>query len=287
MPEAVSSADPSATPPENGSVMAGPGWLGCALDAVDDAISVIDAKAVYRFVNEAWCRRTGLSRPQVIGQRAQQYLAGRLIPEFRPALAECLAQQRPLTERLPWESVPGEVRELRIDYHPYQDAATGARCAVIVCRDVSAEERRMAALRLADAERRAILDAFPGYIAAIEQDMRYSYVNAATAARLGGTPDKIIGRHARDVLGPEKFLKMMGTWWNRLQAGEKVISEIAYPGEYGLPAVRLQVTRVAGPRRPDGGQTFYAFGIDVTDYLRARRDLDLIISRMAQPHADR
>lgn len=262
------------------------GWLGCALDAVDDAISVIDHKGVYRFVNEAWSRRTGLKREQVVGRRVQQLPAGRVIPEHRAALAECLTRRSALSERVPWTSPQGEALELRLDYHPYQDAVSNVRCAVVVCRDVSAEERRVEALRQADAERRAILDAFPGYIAAYEQDMRYSYVNAATAARLGSTPDKIIGRHARDVLGPEKFLKMMGTWWTRLQAGEKVISEVSYPGEYGFPPVRLQITRVPGPRRVDGGQTFYAFGIDVSDYLRARRDLDLMITRMSQPHGE-
>lgn len=262
------------------------GWLGCALDAVDDAISVIDSKGVYRFVNEAWCRRTGLRREQVEGRRVQQLPSGRAIPEHRAALAECLTGQRALSERVPWTSPQGETLELRLDYHPYQDPAGDTRCAVVVGRDVSAEERRVAALHQADAERRAILDAFPGYIAAIEQDLRYSYVNAATAARLGGTPDKIIGRHARDVLGQDKFLKMMGTWWSRLQAGEKVISEVSYPGEKGFPPVRLQVTRVPGPRRVDGGQTFYTFGIDVSDYLRARRDLDLMITRMSQPHGE-
>jgi PAS domain S-box-containing protein len=264
----------------------GSGWLGRALDAVDDAISVIDHKGVYRFVNEAWCRRIGLSSTQVVGRRVQQMPSSRSIPEHRASLAECLAGLRKLTERVPWQSAEGQACELRIDYHPYEDAANGSRCAIVVCRDVTLEERQLAALQQSDAERRAILDAFPGYIAAIQQDVRYSYVNAATAARLGSTPDKIIGQHARDVLGPEKFLKMMGTWWDRLRAGEKVVTEISYPGEHGLPSIRLQVTRVAGPRRVDGGQTFYAFGIDVSDYLRARRDLDLMISRLSQSHGE-
>ena len=259
--------------------------LEVASNAVDAMISVIDERGIVRLVNDAWCRGTRVARRDVIGRHVRKLPPEPFIPERRQDLVDCLVDRRMTTTRLRTD-LPGRgPTDLRIDFYPFGDDLFETRHALVVTSDVSATEDALRALRQGDAERRAVLDAFPGYIAAIEKDLRYSYVNAATAARMGSTPDRIIGRHAREILGQENFLRMMGTWWPRLEAGERVVEDREYPAEHGLPKVRLQVTRVAGRKRMDGGQTFYSFGVDVHDHLRARRDLDLMMARMSRAPA--
>jgi PAS domain S-box-containing protein len=256
--------------------------LEVASNAVDDMISVIDERGVFRLVNDAWCRGTRVARRDIIGRHVRGIPQETFVPERRQDLVGCLVDRRMTSARLRTDLPARGPTDLRIDFYPFGDDLFETRHALVVTRDVSAEEDTLRALRQGDSERRAVLDAFPGYIAAIEQNLRYSYVNAATAARLGSTPERIIGRHAREVLGEESFLRMMGTWWARLEAGERVVEEREYPSEHGLPKVRLQVTRVASERRMDGGRTFYSFGIDVHDHQRARRDLDLVLARMSR-----
>jgi PAS domain S-box-containing protein len=259
--------------------------LEVASNAVDAMISVIDERGIVRLVNDAWCRGTRVARRDVIGRHVRKLPPEAFIPERRQDLVDCLVDRRMTTARLRID-LPGRgPTDLRIDFYPFGDDLFETRHALVVTSDVSATEDTLRALRQGDAERRAVLDIFPGYIAAIEQDLRYSYVNAATAARLGSTPERIIGRHAREVMGEESFLRMMGTWWPRLEAGQRVVEDRDYPAEHGLPKVRLQVTRVAGRKRMDGGQTFYSFGVDVQDPLRARRDMDLVIARKSRAPA--
>ena len=63
------------------------------------------------------------------------------------------------------------------------------------------------------------------------------------------------------------------------QPGKPVTFERPYVGRSGFPPLNLQVTQVAGPVGPFGAQTFYAYGIDIGDHQRARRDIELLLSR--------
>lgn len=257
-----------------------------AADATPDLISVVDETGHYRMVNDAWCRANRLSRKEVLGRHVHQVAPGQLIPERRDELLECLLQRNPLNVKAQVPLADRGTADLEIAYYPFGDDLHQTRHVMMMCRDVTARETVLRAALAADADKRALLEAFPGYIAAIDQDLRYVYVNQATAARLGGTPESVLGRRLDEVLAGETLANMRRDVKDRLaDPGRPVTFERSYPAQHGLPAVTLQVTRVASPRGPLGEQTFYAFGIDVSDHQRARRDVELLLGRTAErPH---
>jgi PAS domain-containing protein len=91
-------------------------------------------------------------------------------------------------------------------------------------RDITAETRALQSLQVSEAERSAMLDAFPGFIAQIDARMRYAFDNRGMARLLGGTPPSLIGRSLADVLGAEReqFLRPLTV---RALAGERVTYE--------------------------------------------------------------
>lgn len=254
--------------------------FGLAADASPDLISVVDETGHYRMVNDAWCRANRLSRKEVLGRHVKQVAADKLIPERRDALVECLIQRHPVSAKTRLELADRGVADLEIDYYPFGDDLHQTRHVMMICRDVTAREAVLQAARAADADKRALLEAFPGYIAAINQDLRYVYVNQATAARLGSTPEEVIGRRIDEVLEGDTLANMRRDIQEMFgNPGKPSTFERTYPPLGSLPAVTLQVTRVATPPSPRAEQTFYAFGVDVSDYQRARRDVDLLLGR--------
>lgn len=260
--------------------------FGLAADATPDLISVVDETGHYRMVNDAWCRANRLSRKEVIGRHVRQVATDKVIPERRDALVECMIQRHQVSVTTQLELADRGLADLEIDYYPFGDDLHQVRHVMMICRDVTARQVVLRAAQSADADKRALLDAFPGYIAAINQDGRYVYVNRATAARLGGTPETITGRLIDEVLTGEVLANMRRDIADRFgDPGRPVTFEREYAGGHGLPAVTLQVTRVASPPGPKGEQTFYAFGIDISEHQSARRDLALLLERAAsQPH---
>lgn len=254
--------------------------FGLAADASPDLISVVDETGHYRMVNDAWCRANRLSRKEVLGRHVKQVATDKVIPERRDALVECLIQRHPVSVKTRTQLADRGMADLEIDYYPFGDDLHQTRHVMMICRDVTAREAVLQAARAADADRRALLEAFPGYIAAINQDLRYVYVNQATAARLGSTPEQVIGRPIDEVLEGQTLAHMRRDIQETFGSpGKPVTFERTYPPLGSLPAVTLQVTRVATPLSPRAEQTFYAFGMDVSDYQRARRDVDLLLGR--------
>lgn len=258
--------------------------FGLAADAAPDMISVVDETGRYRMVNDAWCRANRLARKDVIGRHVRQVAPDKPIPERRKELVACLLERNPLSARDRLELADRGMCDLEIDYYPFGDDIGQVRHVMMVCRDVSARQAVLRAVQEAEADKRALLDAFPGYIAAIDQNLRYVYVNAATAARLGGTPEQVTGRSIDEVLEGEVLDYMRKNVADRFrEPGKPYINERTYGPGNGLPGVTLQVTQVASPAGADGRQTFYAFGLDISDHLRARRDVDLLLGRSVDP----
>ncbi len=138
--------------------------------------------------------------------------------------------------------------------------------------DVTAYGQAQQALRDSEAELRAVLTAFPGYITAIDQDYIYSYVNERLAGLFGRPAQQIIGRHGREIVGEQRFEA------NRLEielakAGGPTSSERHYPARANQAQLDLEVTHVAGTQRPDGRQMCYVFGTDITARKRAEAAL--------------
>ncbi|HEX6723582.1 MAG TPA: PAS domain-containing protein, partial [Burkholderiaceae bacterium] len=165
-------------------------------NSIADMVSVVGDDEVYRLVNDAWCRQTGLKREDVIGRSVSEVLPGSITPERRRALNECLRHQRPGVLRDVFAQPDGSARYLETTYAPFAEPVKGVRCAALVTRDVTAEEVAAQEMQASQVRLRALLDAFPGYIAACDDQHRYTYVNERLARVLGGSAREIVGQLA-------------------------------------------------------------------------------------------
>lgn len=107
------------------------------VNAIADPISVIDEQRVFHFVNDAWCRITGLAREHVIGQLPGASLQRVNSPEREEALQRCLDQNRqPVT--LVEKEIPGlGLRSWAVTIYPYREPHSQRKGAVMVTRDVT------------------------------------------------------------------------------------------------------------------------------------------------------
>ncbi len=149
--------------------------------------------------------------------------------------------------------------------------------------DVTAYAHTQMALRNSEAEMRALLEAFPGYISAVDQNGIYTYCNERLAERLGRRQEDIIGHHGLEVLGDTRF-RINEADVVRARSGTPVSAERHYPAFADHEAIDLEVNHVAGPLQADGGQICYAFGIDVT--ARKRAQTQLIAARLQAEQAN-
>ena len=137
------------------------------------------------------------------------------------------------------------------------------------------------ALQSSQAELRAVLETFPGYIAAVSSQGRYSYVNAAMAQLLGhSAPQDIIGRTLEDII-PDRAAERRAEF-SLLRQGRIITGEMEIQPANGGPAFTMQNSRIAGPADDQGQFTCYFFGIDITALKEAERSL-----REAKDEAER
>lgn len=121
-------------------------------NSIANMVSVVGEDEVYRLVNDAWCRQTGLAREQVIGRSVSAVLPGSITDERRRALSECLHSQRVGVLRDVFTRPGGVLQHLETTYSPFAEPVQGVRCVVLVTRDITTEERALQALAAAKDE---------------------------------------------------------------------------------------------------------------------------------------
>ncbi|WP_119292372.1 PAS domain S-box protein [Azohydromonas sediminis] len=141
--------------------------------------------------------------------------------------------------------------------------------------DISERRQAAEALARSEAQLRVILDAYPGWIAAADDDMRYVYVNETLAAQVGKRPQDIIGRTVAEIRGPHIEAELRGLN-ERLLRGERLDVERTYTHADGRQRQHWVHYRVTPDVTAPDRHVFYAFGIDVTEYRLSELRLESI-----------
>ncbi len=150
--------------------------------------------------------------------------------------------------------------------------------------DVTARIAAQHALEASEAELRALLDAFPGFIAVMDPAFVYTYANARFAALVNRPRDAVVGQRAVDILGAERFERVHGLVAAG-RPGDQVTAESEYPATDHRPLTWLQVTHAIGVADSMGRRKVYAFGIDIS--ARKEAEAALIAARDEAERANR
>ncbi len=257
---------------------AGEEYLRRTLNATGDAIFASDALDPHepvRFINEQMLKMWGIPLAQAATLTAADISAHATL-----LLVDAEAEARRVAELIATNAVDESrvrLRDGRVLLRRCIPAALGQRTLrVWSFRDVTAEERAVQALQAGEAELRALLGAFPGYIGAVDEGFVYTYVNERLAALLGRPAAAIVGRHVRDVIGEQRF-RSYEQEVARAKAGLRSVAERQFPATAERARLDLELTHVAGPLQADGRQTCYVFGLDIT--ARKRAEEALVVAR--------
>lgn len=141
-------------------------------------------------------------------------------------------------------------------------------------RDITAEVQRLQVVQRAEAQLRAVLDAFPGFIGRLDADLTYTYANRAFAQLFGQTPEQVVGQSARELLGPARVSALLPVA-RQVLAGEKVTYEHHHLFHDQATELDSQVTLAPGRDPATGAAAIYGFGIDISARKAAERALEM------------
>ena len=109
-------------------------------NSITDMVSVIGEDHVYRMVNDAWCRTTGVAREKVLGRCTWDAFPAGASPERRKATQDCIEQRQVQVVRARVEAPGMTGRHFETSYYPYAGVADDGRSVVMVTRDVTEQE---------------------------------------------------------------------------------------------------------------------------------------------------
>ncbi len=116
------------------------------VNSVNDMVSVIDMDNCYRFVNDAWSRRNGLSRAQVLGRAMQEVAPHAMSTERLEAVRQCAQRKEMRVVRVSVEYPEIGLRAMETTLTPFLTRNSEVSGVVAVTRDVTEQEATRAAL---------------------------------------------------------------------------------------------------------------------------------------------
>jgi PAS domain S-box-containing protein len=244
------------------------------LCATDDAIFATDADGPdepVRFNNPRMLELLGVTlgpgerlTPRLVMQHATAIFAE--ADEEVERIRQIIERQQVHVSRVP-------LKDGRVLLRRYAPAPVrGHTLRVWSFRDISSELRAVEVLERADADQRALLDAFPGFIGRLNQDLVYTYANKAYAAVVGRTMAQVVGHSAVEVLGAERMVQLQPLALRAL-AGEVVSYETHTPNPSGGPGLDTQNSLMPGRDPRTGEPMVFGFAVDISDRKRAERAL--------------
>jgi two-component system, cell cycle sensor histidine kinase and response regulator CckA len=177
------------------------------LDAVGDSVIFTDLEGRIRSWNRGAAAIFGYTAQEMLGRTPAL-----LYPDEGP---ERLT--RDLDRILAGEDHVGEWLGRRRDGTPVWieirttavRSAAGAPIGFLgVARDITHQKRSEAELVRRQIQLELITDTAPAYIVQCDSQRRYTFVNGAYAARFGLTPDQVIGKHVREVVGERGYVAL-------------------------------------------------------------------------------
>ena len=164
-----------------------------------------------------------------------------------------------------------------------RDAADRPLYFVSQIQDITAQRQLTVDLRLAREDLRAILDNVPARITSWHADSTNHFVNQVAATQFGVPASEAVGKHVREILGPERYARAKPHIDGAL-AGERQ----SYEQVDSLPDGSLRYNHVEFvPKRRDGNVVgLYALATDVTALRESYRRIRELAQRLETVRED-
>lgn len=183
------------------AIEAGAEQLAAILNAADVAVYSKDLAGRYIWANKKALQVTGLALEEVVGKTDFQLMPREIAERFRQIDIQIIARQ---SERVTAENTvtmgDGSQRTFENITRPLKNADGELIGLVGTASDITQRKQLEAELRHQRRLFKTILDNVDSHIYMRDADHRFHYVNRATAALLGKSPDNIIGKLDEDLM---------------------------------------------------------------------------------------
>jgi PAS domain S-box-containing protein len=199
------------------------------------------------FVNDAFVRRTGYTRAEVLG-RSPRFLQG---PKTTRAeldrIRAAMRQWKPVRAELINYTKSGQEFWLEMDIVPVADATGWFTHWVAVERDITERKQTEEALRASEGRLRLVTDNARVGLVMVNCERQYTFANATYAEILGLPSADLVGQRVADVLAPLYELQIR-PHLDRAFAGERVAYELQRPtmDEDRYYTVKYEPTKTGG-----------------------------------------
>jgi len=232
----------------------------------------------YEYVNHGFAALFGKTPDEIVGLHPRDLLGEDRFQDLRMRRELTIANGRPTSfERsISTANGTGQIDLLFTNFSVLSPYPSSRRRFYQISIDISERKRAERALAAREAELSAILHAYPGMLARVDNALRYTYVNERFAQLIGRPREQIVGRCMREILGPEREAIVLALLPG-LHAGQVVQQERVHhvPGQGD---VVLELNFVGGPDAEcPGASMHYVFGHDVTEIRRHQQRLGSII----------
>jgi PAS domain S-box-containing protein len=220
-------------------------------------------------VNETFLKVSGYIREQVVGRPMEEVVPAANHDLVRGKYREAIATRRPVVY-VEAADLPAGRRYGEVTLTPIVGPDGAVTHVLGSIQDVTAQREAEAAVRRNEAWLQLVIDAVPALVSFLGRDLRYRFANRAYVDWFGLTPDQVVGRELRELLGEEVFAHRRPYLAAALR-GEAVRFE--GPTEHARLGTRH--TEVTYTPHREGGEVAGCFVhvIDVTDRKRAEAAL--------------
>lgn len=149
----------------------------------------------------------------------------------------------------------------------------GRPYGISFARDISERLRAEKEMAASEAQLRDALDTYPGWVACVDEAMRYVYVSSQFARMVGRPANDLIGRLADEVLGSEGSAQRWTVHKQLLAGAQSAHAERNFVDPQGRERTAWVEYRSSIVSGSDRRRLFYTFAIDITDLRQAERRL--------------
>jgi len=172
-----------------------------AIEASINAIAITDVQGTLSYANPAFLRMWGFDDPdEALGRQASDFAAS---PEQYAEVIGILATMGGWVGEAVGVRKNGERFDVMISSTLLKDEAgapVGMMASIV---DISAHRQAEQALREREAQYRSLVENAQDPIFSSDINGRYLYVNTAAAARLGTTPEHVVGKTVDELFPPD------------------------------------------------------------------------------------
>ncbi len=253
------------------------------LDNSPDVIVRFDRNLRYTYANVAFEKVTGYPREMVIGRTQRELGMPEQVPDlFDPVLRGVFEMRRPDMVEFPFpHPTAAETSYWEARFIPEFGGRGSVVSVINIGRDITARKRLDEALRQSQQEVQTLLDNSPDVIIRLDREMRYRYVNSATARAAGLPPEAFLGKTPREAGMPKNLCDL----WTRvlgrvLASGRPEVLEFSYPSPGGAT---IWEERALPEFAEDGSvQSLLLIASDITERKRLEKATE---TRGAEIHA--